>query len=79
MKNRLFLFLASLMTLMLSMASCLQAVSSVPENSATPAPQPVVEIPPGEQATPNWIYAIIGVGASLAVAVIVYVFRSRRS
>ena len=79
MKNRLFLILTTLITLMLLTASCLQAVPSAPEESATPAPEPVVEIPSAEQATPNWIYAIIGIGAALAVVVIVYLIRSRRS
>lgn len=79
MKNRLFLILTTLITLMLLTASCLQAVPSAPEESATPAPGPVVEIPSAEQATPNWIYAIIGIGAALAVVVIVYLIRSRRS
>jgi len=78
MKNRLFLILTTLITLMLLTASCLQVVPSAPEESATPVPGPVVEIPPAEQATPNWIYAIIGIGAALAVAVIVYIIRSRK-
>ena len=79
MKNRLLLILITLITSVLLMASCLQAVHSTPEESATPLPEPVVEIPPAGQATPNWIYAIIGIGAALAVVVTVYIIRSRRS
>jgi hypothetical protein len=41
-------------------------------------PTPVLEIPPAEQITPTWIYAIIGIGAALAVVVIVLIVRSRR-
>jgi len=41
-------------------------------------PAPVLEIPPAEQITPTWIYAIIGIGAALAVVVIVLIVRARR-
>jgi hypothetical protein len=41
-------------------------------------PAPVLEIPPAEQITPTWIYAIIGIGAALAVVVIVLIVRTRR-
>jgi hypothetical protein len=41
-------------------------------------PAPVINIPPAEQITPIWIYAVIGVGATLAVVVIVLIVRSRR-
>jgi hypothetical protein len=41
-------------------------------------PAPVVNIPPAEQITPTWIYAIIGIGAALAVVVIVLIVRTRR-
>jgi hypothetical protein len=41
-------------------------------------PAPVLEIPPTEQITPTWIYAVIGVGAALAVVVIVLIVRTRR-
>jgi hypothetical protein len=48
----------------------------------TPAPiiQPVVEVvtPPETPITPAWIYAIIGVGAVLVIAVIVLIVRTRR-
>jgi len=33
-------------------------------------PAPVITIPPAQQITPTWIYAIIGIGAALAVVVI---------
>jgi len=78
MKNRLFLILTTMITLTLLMASCLQVVPSAPEESATPALEPVVEIPPAEQVTPNWVYAIIGIGVALTIVVIVYIFRSRK-
>jgi len=41
-------------------------------------PAPVINIPAAEQITPTWIYAIIGIGAALAVVVIVLIVRSRR-
>jgi hypothetical protein len=41
-------------------------------------PAPVLEIPPAEHITPTWIYAIIGIGAALAVVVIVLIVRTRR-
>ena len=78
MKNRLFLILTTMITLTLLMASCLQVVPSAPEESATPALEPVVEIPPAGQVTPNWVYAIIGIGVALTIVVIVYIFRSRK-
>ena len=43
-----------------------------------PTPAPVIEIPPAQQITPTWIYAIIGIGAALAVVVIVLIVRTRR-
>ena len=43
-----------------------------------PTPAPVIEIPPTQQITPTWIYAIIGIGAALAVVVIVLIVRTRR-
>jgi hypothetical protein len=43
-----------------------------------PTPAPVLQIPPAEQITPTWIYAIIGIGAALAVVVIVLIVRARR-
>jgi len=38
----------------------------------------VINIPPAQQITPIWIYAVIGVGAALTVLVIVLIVRSRR-
>ncbi|HEY56842.1 MAG TPA: hypothetical protein G4N90_05335 [Dehalococcoidia bacterium] len=43
-----------------------------------PTPAPILEIPPAQQITPTWIYAIIGIGAALAVVVIVLIVRTRR-
>jgi hypothetical protein len=43
-----------------------------------PSAPPVINIPPAEMITPTWIYAIIGVGAALAIVVIVLIVRSRR-
>ncbi|MFC1956710.1 hypothetical protein ACFLVY_00210 [Chloroflexota bacterium] len=41
-------------------------------------PAPVINIPPAQQITPTWIYAIIGIGCALAVVVIVLIVRTRR-
>jgi hypothetical protein len=41
-------------------------------------PAPVINIPPAEKITPTGIYAIIGIGAALAVVVIVLIVRTRR-
>jgi hypothetical protein len=43
-----------------------------------PAAPPVINIPPATMITPTWIYAIIGVGAALAIVVIVLIVRTRR-
>jgi photosystem II stability/assembly factor-like uncharacterized protein len=43
-----------------------------------PSPAPVINIPPAKMITPTWIYAIIGVGAALAIVVIVLIVRTRR-
>jgi hypothetical protein len=43
-----------------------------------PTPPPDIVIPPAEQITPNWIIAVIAVGAALAVLVIVLIVRTRR-
>jgi len=43
-----------------------------------PSPPPVINIPPATMITPTWIYAIIGVGAALAIVVIVLIVRTRR-
>ena len=46
---------------------------------APPAPAaPEVIIPPAQQITPQWIYAIIVVGAVLVIVVIVLIVRTRR-
>jgi len=42
-----------------------------------PPPQITVEVPV-EQIAPNWIYAIMGIGAALVVVVIVLIARTRR-
>jgi hypothetical protein len=43
-----------------------------------PSAPPVINIPPAKMITPTWIYAIIGVGAALAIVVIVLIVRTRR-
>ena len=48
-----------------------------PEPEPTPPPADIV-IPPAEQITPNWIIAVIIVGAALAVLVIILILRTRR-
>jgi hypothetical protein len=48
-----------------------------PEPEPAPPPADIV-IPPAEQITPNWIIAVIIVGAALAVLVIVLILRTRR-
>ncbi|MDD5591179.1 MAG: hypothetical protein PHY18_04560 [Dehalococcoidales bacterium] len=44
-----------------------------------PTPPPEINIPPVQQITPTWIYAVIAIGAALIVVVIVLIVRSRRS
>ena len=39
---------------------------------------PQINIPPAQQITPTWIYAIIGIGCALAVVVIVLIVRTRQ-
>ena len=41
-------------------------------------PPSEIVIPPAEQITPTWIYAVIGIGAALIVVVIVLIVRTRR-
>ena len=41
-------------------------------------PPSEITIPPAEQITPTWIYAVIGIGAALIVVVIVLIVRTRR-
>jgi hypothetical protein len=55
-----------------------EPVEPPPPVEVTTTPAPVLEIPPAEQITPTWIYAIIGIGAALAVVVIVLIVRTRR-
>jgi hypothetical protein len=43
-----------------------------------PPPAPQINIPPAKMITPNWIYAIIAIGAALCVVVIVLIVRTRR-
>jgi hypothetical protein len=49
-----------------------------PEPPPPPGPAPEIVIPPAEQITPNWIIAVIAIGAALAVLVIVLIVRTRR-
>jgi hypothetical protein len=79
MKNRLLLILTPIIAPILLIAGCLRTATSIPEESAAPAPEPLVEIPPAELGTPIWVYAIIGIGVALAVIVIVYIIRRRKS
>ncbi len=54
---------------------------SAPVEAVAPAPPaqtPTVTIPPAQQVAPKWIYAVIGVGATLAVVVIVLIVRTRK-
>jgi hypothetical protein len=55
-----------------------QPVAPTPPVVVQEQPAPVINIPPAEQITPTWIYAIIGIGAALAVVVIVLIVRTRR-
>jgi hypothetical protein len=69
--------LATLMLFLIAfMNGCQPQAKPLPEQEPTPAP--VVEIPPAQQITPTWVYAIIGIGAALAVVVIVYIIRTRK-
>ena len=55
--------------------------STAPEEIIIEPPPPgepaVINIPPTQQITPTFIYAIIGIGAALAAVVIVLIVRSR--
>jgi hypothetical protein len=55
-----------------------KAVAAPPPVVVEQSPAPVINIPPAQQITPTWIYAIIGIGAALAVVVIVLIVRTRR-
>jgi uncharacterized membrane protein len=78
MKTRMQLILAYLTILMFSMTGCVRAATSTSDEPGAAMPEPVVDITPADQTIPNWIYAIIGIGAALAVVVVVYIIRSRR-
>jgi hypothetical protein len=55
-----------------------EPVAPTPPVVVEQTPAPVINIPPAEKITPTWIYAIIGIGAALAVVVIVLIVRTRR-
>jgi len=55
-----------------------EPVTPPPPVIVEPTPAPVLSIPPAEQITPTWIYAVIGIGAALVVVVIVLIVRTRR-
>jgi len=55
-----------------------EPVTPPPPVIVEPTPAPVLEIPPAEQITPTWIYAVIGIGAALVVVVIVLIVKARR-
>jgi hypothetical protein len=55
-----------------------EPVAPTPPVVVEQQPAPVINIPPAEEITPTWIYAIIGIGAALAVVVIVLIVRTRR-
>jgi len=44
----------------------------------TPTPVPPVEIPPAQNITPAWIWAIVIIGAILVIAVVVLIVTTRR-
>jgi hypothetical protein len=58
--------------------------STAPEEIAPlpypePGEAPVINIPPTQQIVPMWIYAVIGIGAGLAVVVIILIVKKRSS
>jgi hypothetical protein len=55
-----------------------EPVAPTPPVVVEQQPAPVINIPAAEEITPTWIYAIIGIGAALAVVVIVLIVRTRR-
>jgi hypothetical protein len=55
-----------------------EPVAPTPPVVVETTPAPVINIPAAQQITPTWIYAIIGIGAALAVVVIVLIVRTRR-
>ena len=78
MKNKLVLILTTVIASIWLITSCLKAAPITPQEPAATVPEPLVEIPPAELGTPNWIYAIIGIGAALAVIVTIYIIRSKK-
>jgi hypothetical protein len=55
-----------------------EAAAPTPPVVVEQQPAPVINIPAAQEITPTWIYAIIGIGAALAVVVIVLIVRTRR-
>jgi hypothetical protein len=55
-----------------------EPVAPTPPVVVEQQPAPVINIPAAEEITPTWIYAIVGIGAALAVVVIVLIVRTRR-
>jgi len=55
-----------------------EPVEPTPPVVVNETPAPIIEIPAAQNITPTWIYAIIGIGAALAVVVIVLIVRTRR-
>jgi hypothetical protein len=55
-----------------------EPVAPTPPVVVEQQPAPVINIPVAQKITPTWIYAIIGIGAALAVVVIVLIVRTRR-
>jgi hypothetical protein len=55
-----------------------EPVAPTPPVVVEQQPAPVINIPAAQKITPTWIYAIIGIGAALAVVVIVLIVRTRR-
>ena len=54
-------------------APALAPVVNVP--APAPTPQPVVEV---TEITPSWIWAVIGIGALLVIAMIILIIRTRQ-
>jgi hypothetical protein len=61
-----------------TMAEPIAPTPPVVVQQVPPSAPPVINIPPAKMITPTWIYAIIGVGAALAIVVIVLIVRTRR-
>jgi len=52
--------------------------TTMPAPAAPVEPEAPIVIPPAQEITPGWIYAIIGIGAVLVIAVLVLIVRTRR-